>query len=58
MMICILKEHDKAVMDFLDKPRKDKPGKHRYSPEQFGLDPEEIVKRFGDYIERFDIKRN
>ena len=52
------KDHDKAVLKFLDKPRKDKLGKHRYSPEQFGLDPEEIVKRFGDYIERFDIKRN
>ena len=50
------KEHDKAVREFLDKPRMDKPGKHRYSPEQFGLDPNEIVERFGDYIERLDIK--
>jgi hypothetical protein len=50
------KEHDKAVQEYLDKPRKDKPGKHKYSPEQFGLDPKEIVERFNNYIDRFDIK--
>lgn len=50
------KEHDKAVRGFLDIPRKDKPGKHRYSLEQFGLDPKEIVERFGDYIKELDIK--
>ena len=51
-------DHDKAVWEFLNKPRKDEPGKHSYSPEQFGLDPEEIVERFEDYMERFDIKRD
>ncbi len=50
------KEADKAVREFLDQPRKDKPGKHVYRPEKFGLDPKEIVERSRDYIERFDIK--
>lgn len=45
----------KMVRNFIEQPRKDKPGKHVYHPEQFGLDPQEIVDRFGDYIERFDI---
>ncbi|MEW6069247.1 MAG: sulfotransferase [Candidatus Thermoplasmatota archaeon] len=52
------KEADKAVREFLAQPRKDTPGKHVYSPEQFGLNPIEIVERFEDYIERFDIKIN
>jgi len=50
------KEHEKTVQEILNKPRKDKPGKHRYGPEQFGLDLEEVIERFGDYIERFKIK--
>jgi hypothetical protein len=51
-------EHDMAVGEFLDKSQKGKIGKHRYSLKQFSLDPQEIVNRFGDYIERFEIKRN
>jgi len=47
---------DREVREYLDRPRRDKPGKHLYSPEQFGLDRDEIIKRFGDYIERFSIK--
>lgn len=50
------KDHETSIWKFLNKPRKDKPGKHRYSPEQFGLNPEEIVERFDDYMKRFDIK--
>jgi hypothetical protein len=50
--------HDDAIFEFLNKPRKDKPGKHIYSPEQFNLDPKEIVERFSDYMDRFDIKRD
>ena len=48
--------HDKAVQDFLNEPRKDKPGKHRYGPEQFGLDKDEIINRFSKYIDKFNIK--
>lgn len=49
-------EGDAAVRFFLDRPRKDKPGKHSYSAEQFGLDETEVIERFGEYIERFHIK--
>jgi len=48
--------HDKAVQDFLNESRKDKPGKHRYGPEQFGLDKDEVVDRFSKYIDKFSIK--
>ena len=48
--------HDKAVQDFLNMPRKDKPGKHRYTPEQFGLDKDEVINKFGKYIDKFNIK--
>ena len=50
------KTHEKAVQDFLNEPRKDKPGKHRYSPEQFGLDKDEVIDKFSKYIEKFNIK--
>jgi hypothetical protein len=50
------KKHDKAVQDFLNEPRKDKPGKHRYSPQQFGLDTDEVINKFSKYIEKFNIK--
>ena len=50
------KESDGRVREYLQRHRGDKPGKHRYSPEQFDLDRDEIIKRFGDYIERFSIK--
>lgn len=45
-----------AVKRYLERPREDKPGSHVYGPEQFGLDPEEIAKRFGDYIGRYGIR--
>ena len=49
------KKHQEEVQEVLDQPRKDKPGKHKYSIQQFGLDPKEIVEQFSDYIERFNI---
>ena len=49
------KTHDKAVQDFLNEPRKDKPGKHRYSPKQFGLDKDEVIYKFSKYIDKFNI---
>lgn len=50
------KTHDKAVQDFLNEPRKDKPGTHRYSPEQFGLDKDEVIDKFRKYIDKFNIE--
>jgi len=49
------KQADREVREYLQRPRGDKPGKHIYGPEQFGLDRDEIIDRFGDYIERFGI---
>ncbi len=40
---------------WMDQPREDEPGKHVYSPEQWGLDEDEIRERFADYIERFSL---
>jgi hypothetical protein len=31
-------------------------GRNRYRPEEFGLDPQAIARRFGDYVARFAIK--
>ncbi len=33
-----------------------KHGKHRYSLEEFGLDPADIRRRFADYVDRFQIE--
>ncbi|MDP6155761.1 MAG: sulfotransferase [Candidatus Thermoplasmatota archaeon] len=49
------KQADREVREYLQRPRGDKPGKHIYGPEQFGLDRDAIIDRFGDYIERFGI---
>jgi hypothetical protein len=49
------KTHDKAVQDFLNQPRKDKPGKHRYSPEQFGIDSDEVINKFSKYIDKYNV---
>ena len=48
--------HDKAVQDFLNRPRKDKPGKHKYTPDQFGLEKEDVINKFSKYIDKFNIK--
>lgn len=50
------KKHQQAVQDFLNQPRDDKPGKHKYSPQQFGLQPSDIIEDFKVYIDRFNIK--
>ena len=44
-----------AVADYLARKPKGAKGRHRYSPEAFGLTAEGIRAEFGDYIDRFDI---
>lgn len=45
-----------AVRAYLaSKPRGSK-GRHRYSPEDFGLTAGDIRSAFGDYFERFSIR--
>jgi len=49
-------ETDAAVVDWLAQPRQDKPGKHIYSAEQWGLVAEDIYERYAEYIERYNVK--
>jgi len=44
-----------AVTDYLARKPKDAKGRHRYSPESFGLTAEGIRAEFHDYIDRFDV---
>jgi len=37
------------------KQPQNKRGRHRYNLEQFGLRPEDVRRRFGDYIKTYDI---
>ena len=47
---------DGAIRDFLEQPRTDKPGSHRYSAEQWCLEPDRVREMFADYIERFNVQ--
>lgn len=46
-----------AMERYLQEHAQGSEGVHRYSPEQFGIDPETEWKRFADYSERFHIPR-
>lgn len=43
------------VRAFLNRNPKDRFGKHNYSLEDFGLDREEVIKRYLTYMERFGL---
>ncbi len=44
-----------AIERFLAANPKDKHGVHRYTLEQYGLDPAALTRRFAAYCERFEI---
>jgi hypothetical protein len=44
-----------AIQRFLAANPKDKHGAHRYSLEEYGLDPAALTRRFAAYCKRFDI---
>ena len=46
---------DAAMQSWLDNGRRDKRGQHRYSAEQWNLDPAAIHAEYASYIERFAI---
>jgi hypothetical protein len=46
---------EKRMRAFLADHRKDKNGRHEYTLEQFGLDPEEESERYRAYSERFGL---
>jgi len=48
---------EQRMRDFLASNPKDKLGAHRYTAEQFGLDPAEFEERYQFYIDRFGIER-
>ena len=44
-----------AMRGFIEDNPKGKHGAHRYTPEEFGVDPEAVRSEFRPYIERFDL---
>ncbi len=46
---------EERMREHLAGSPKDKHGAHQYSSEQFGLDPDEVNRRFAKYCERFGI---
>jgi hypothetical protein len=47
-------EHGRRIKQFLaDNPAAGRLGKHRHSPEQFGIDVAEVHERLADYYDRF-----
>jgi len=48
-------DSERAMRDWMDRPRTDRPGKHIYSPAQWGLEASVVRERYADYIERFGV---
>ena len=47
-------EHRARIDRFLtDNPAAKRMGRHKHSPEQFGIDPAEVHERLADYYARF-----
>jgi hypothetical protein len=46
---------EQGVRDYLSANPRDKHGAHRYTLEEFGLDPDEVDAAFADYRERFGV---
>ncbi len=45
-----------AMRAYIADHPKGKDGIHRYSPEEFGVDPVRVREQFADYIEHFDLR--
>ena len=46
--------HRARITDFLDRnPAASRLGKHKHSPDQFGIDPDEVRERLADYYDRY-----
>jgi hypothetical protein len=46
----------RRVESYQDDNPKDKHGRHRYTPEQFGLDADQLRRRFAPYIEKYGVE--
>ncbi len=49
-------DHREQVQGYLANKREDDRGKHKYDPDDYGLDRDEVHERYSDYIERFGIQ--
>ncbi len=49
------KKSEAEIKRWLNRPRDDKPGRHKYGPEQWCVDPEEVKARFSPYLKRFGL---
>jgi hypothetical protein len=47
---------EQRIAEFLAKNPGNKPGGHRYTPQEFGLDPVEIKERYQFYSDRFGVE--
>ena len=47
---------DKRLQNYLESDRPDDHGKHSYTADYYGLDPESIRKQLSGYIEQFNLK--
>lgn len=48
-------ESESGMRAFIAANPKGKHGEHRYTPEEYGVDPAAVRRDFRDYIERFDL---
>ncbi|MET0146001.1 MAG: sulfotransferase [Ilumatobacteraceae bacterium] len=49
-------ETRRRVASFQDDNPKDKHGRHTYTPEQFGLDADQLRRRFAPYIDKYGVE--
>jgi hypothetical protein len=54
--IAVDDETRRRVVDFQQDNPQNKHGKHRYTPERFGLDKDLLRRRFAPYIDRFGVE--
>jgi hypothetical protein len=50
------KQGEARMRAFVDENPKGKHGEHTYTPEEFGVDPNEVRREFRPYIERFGLQ--
>ncbi|UCD98595.1 MAG: sulfotransferase [Chloroflexota bacterium] len=48
-------DHETVLKDYIARNKKDKHGKHRYSPSDFGLEKAEVTERMKFYYDNFEI---
>ncbi|MCB9689368.1 MAG: sulfotransferase [Alphaproteobacteria bacterium] len=49
-------DHRQQVTAYLGQKRSDERGRHRYSADDYGLDPDRVRELYGDYIRQFGVE--